>query len=430
MTSDTPLPTIAEAQARFAAGEFSSVEYVELCLNQIAEVDDTIAAWVQVDAEGALVRARECDAERARGDAGGVLHGVPIGIKDIIDVQGVPTKAGSQSREQVAPAAGDAVLVGNLRRQGAIILGKTVTTEFAGFDPPPTRNPVAFDHTPGGSSSGSAAAVAAEMCPAAVGSQTGGSINRPATYCGVAGFKPPLGDVSMQGVVPISLDLDHPGPIARTVAELWTVWQAMRDTPPQELPHSNTRAELVHLGGYFDGDRCQTEVREKVLEVLEQFAELGVCTQREDLPIDLEQLVVQHRRIMARDCATLHEVAYHANPDLYGKNISQLILEGFGVTSAERAEAGEVQKRDGHSVRQWMGDRILVTAAACSLPPGPETTGDPCFNSPWSFLGLPSLSIPIGLADGLPVALQLIGQDCRQLFAVARHIELLVALAS
>ena len=213
------LPSVAKSVEQIRSGELDPQELVEFHLQRIRRFEDRVHAWARVDADGAR-REAEKAARRARdGRPLGALHGIPLGIKDIIDVQAMPTRAGSPLREKhVAPR--DAGLVARLRRAGAIFLGKTVTTEFACFDPPPTRNPWNLAHTPGGSSSGSAAAVAVGMCSAAVGTQTGGSIVRPASYCGVAGFKPTSGHVSLDGVVPVSPHLDHAGPLPGA----WMTW--------------------------------------------------------------------------------------------------------------------------------------------------------------------------------------------------------------
>ncbi len=218
--------TIAGASAALARGELSCEELLERCLGRIDAWESQIHAWVSVDREGARRQARECDARLARHRSEGSveslspLFGVPIGIKDIIDIAGQVTGAGSTARMDGPPAEHDAPVVRKLREAGAIILGKTLTTQFACFDPPPTRNPWNLERTPGGSSSGSAAAVAAGMCLGAIGSQTGGSIIRPASFCGVAGCKPTFGRVSCAGVVPVAPSLDTVGPIAGCVADL------------------------------------------------------------------------------------------------------------------------------------------------------------------------------------------------------------------
>src|SRR3954447_12747772 len=221
------LPSIADAQILMRRGELRPIDLVEHCLGRIHQFEDQIHAWVMVDEEGARNEARRLGKMLDDGqEPVGPLHGIPIGIKDIIDVAGWPTLCGSKLREGHV-ASRDAAVVAALRKAGAIILGKTVTTEWACFDPPPTRNPWNLDHTPGGSSSGSAAAVAMEMCLAALGTQTGGSIIRPASYCGVSGLKPGFGELPMDGIAPLTRHLDHVGPIARRVSDLYMVWQAL-----------------------------------------------------------------------------------------------------------------------------------------------------------------------------------------------------------
>ena len=232
------LPTIAEAVAAIKRQELTPAELLEHCLGRIDEFEERIRAWVLVDRDGARGEAQRLTRMALDGQMAGPLHGIPIGVKDIIDVAGMPTKAGSPLRENISPAAQDAPVLANLRRAGAIILGKTVTTEWACFDPPPTRNPWNLHHTPGGSSSGSAAAVAMEMCLAALGTQTGGSIIRPAAYCGVVGLKPTYGTISMEGIVPVSQRLDHVGPIVRDVKDATALFDAMWDGSAAAEPSS------------------------------------------------------------------------------------------------------------------------------------------------------------------------------------------------
>ncbi|MCS7304227.1 MAG: amidase [Thermoguttaceae bacterium] len=227
--------TIAEAAGALRRGELSVPELVESCLERIRRYDHQVEAWVMVDEAGALQAARAAQQQLEQGQDQGPLHGIPVGIKDIFDVAGWPTKAGSPLREGHR-ADQDALLVAALRRAGAILLGKTVTVEFACFDPPPTRNPWSptLSHTPGGSSSGSAAAVAMGMCLAALGTQTGGSLIRPAAYCGIAALKPTFGQLPLEGVVPVSWRLDHAGPMALCVEDLWLMYQVLR-TAKQEV---------------------------------------------------------------------------------------------------------------------------------------------------------------------------------------------------
>ena len=226
----TELPTISEASQLIRSGRLHPRELVDRCLAQIETYEDRLHAWVEVDDAGARREAETAGREIAAGNCRGPLHGIPVGIKDIIDVAGMPTRAGSPLRANHRATA-DAPLVAALRRSGAIILGKTVTVEFACFDPSPTRNPwdPALQHTPGGSSSGSAVAVAMRMCLGALGTQTGGSLVRPSTYCGIATCKPTFGLLSCDGIVPVSYHFDHPGPMARSVADLAILLGCLRE---------------------------------------------------------------------------------------------------------------------------------------------------------------------------------------------------------
>src|SRR5437870_1571690 len=219
------LPTIHGSAEEIRRGTVTPADLVERCLKQIDRYEAKVRAWVFVDREGARAEAARLGDELKQGQWRGPLHGIPVGIKDIFDVFDWPTGAGSRLWAQ-SIARRDATTVERLRRAGAIFLGKTVTTAFASFDPPVTRNPWNLERTPGGSSSGSAAALACGMCLGALGSQTGGSITRPASYCGVAGLKPSFGLVPCEGVVPLAPSMDHPGPMARCVHDLAILFQA------------------------------------------------------------------------------------------------------------------------------------------------------------------------------------------------------------
>src|SRR6476661_2462189 len=220
------MPSIAKAGHDLREGTLRPSDLVEHCLKRIEQLESDVRAWVSVDVTGARREAKRLDALQDDGEWLSPLHGIPIGIKDIIDVAGWPTKCSSPLREHHI-AERDAAVVAFLKKSGAILLGKTVTTEWACFDPPPTRNPWNLERTPGGSSSGSAAAVATDMCMAALGTQTGGSIIRPAAFCGVTGLKPGFGELPLEGIAPLTLHIDHVGPIARRVSDLYVVWQAL-----------------------------------------------------------------------------------------------------------------------------------------------------------------------------------------------------------
>ena len=207
-----------EVADQIRAGDLSPISLVDACFSRIDSVEERVHAWVALDRDRTREQAETLMQEAQAGTFRGPLHGVPIGVKDIIFTKDFPTRGGSEFLEDHIPEY-DATVVHRLEQAGALILGKTVTTEFAGFDPAETRNPWNTDHTPGGSSSGTAASVAARMVPAALGSQTGGSISRPAAYCGVVGFKPTHGRVSVRGVLELASSLDHVGPLTRSVAD-------------------------------------------------------------------------------------------------------------------------------------------------------------------------------------------------------------------
>jgi len=405
---------------RLRRRELSPADLVEHCLGQIDRLEPAIRAWVFVDRQGARQAARQAADDLAAGRDRGPLHGMPLAIKDIIDVAGWPTRAGSKLTDD-RPAIADAPLVASLRAAGAILLGKAVTTEFAWVDPPPTRNPWNHARTPGGSSSGPAAAVASGMCVAAIGSQTGGSITRPATFCGVAGCKPTHGAVPLAGIVPLSPRLDHPGPIARSVADLRILLQVIADTTARSRPGpltpdpSPARGEggmrLALVEGYFHDD-ATSDVWAATLTAVDRLAEAGATVERIVLDADLRRIVALHRRLMSAEAAASHRELFARRGAEFAPSIGALVREGMQVTSDWLAEAIAEQQ----AFRAAMNDvaqrfDALIMPATLSTAPGTETTGDPRFNSPWSFAGLPTVSLPCSLApDGLPCGLQLVGR--------------------
>jgi aspartyl-tRNA(Asn)/glutamyl-tRNA(Gln) amidotransferase subunit A len=430
-------PTILESAVEIQSGRLSAQSLLEQCLARIERFEPQVRAWVMVDEAGARETARRLDDERKQGRSRGPLDGIPIGIKDIVDVAGWPTKAGSRLRENHR-AERDAALVARLRNAGAIILGKTVTTEFASFDPPPTRNPWNLDRTPGGSSSGSAAAVAAGMCLAAIGSQTGGSITRPASYCGVAGCKPTWGRVSCTGLVPFSFHLDQPGPIARCVADLATVVRAIAVYDPSDPVCQNIplrdgqtwpvgRAPKIGLLEDYFFETASEPIRQATRIAAERLRAAGLEMQTVALPASFADAHHGQRVIMAVDAAAYHVNNFPSRRELYGPAISLVLDEGRAATAVDYSTALARQfrfRRDMDAALE--GFDALLTPATNITAPGPETTGDPRFNMPWSYSGQPTVSFPCGLTEeGMPAALQLIGRsfDEPRLFAAAAWCE-------
>jgi aspartyl-tRNA(Asn)/glutamyl-tRNA(Gln) amidotransferase subunit A len=433
--------TCTSAAAALRQSELTPLDLVERCLERIERFEPTIQAWVMIDADGARRQAALLGEELRRGFDRGPLHGIPIGIKDVIDVEGWPTLAGSPLRAgHVAPR--DADVVARLRRAGAIILGKTVTCEYACFDPAPTRNPWNLDRTPGGSSAGSAAAVAMGMCLAAVGTQTGGSITRPASYCGVAGCKPAYGVVPTDGVVPVSHTLDHVGAIARSVDDL----QAMTAVMCGESCKSNnldpTIPQLTFSGpmltqlsaAIFTASTVEAynamarDVFQPAYDILQpamgdDAGWLVTLSMQNDIWVNV---LLRHRRIMAYEALEYHRERYVTLRDRLGPKLVALLVEGENIDRNDYLEALAHREQFRRLLLEQIETLDLLTMATVTAAPGRETTGDGSFNAAWSYLGLPTVSVPCGLTrDGLPAAVQLVGHPDHmpRLFDAARWVE-------
>jgi aspartyl-tRNA(Asn)/glutamyl-tRNA(Gln) amidotransferase subunit A len=422
-------------------------DVLERCRSKLREFEPSVQAWVRIGGDELERVAESLDHELQHGRWRGPLHGIPIGVKDIYNVAGQPTAAGIPNRE-VETAYGDATMVERLRDAGAIIVGKTVTTPYAFFDPPPTRNPWNHDRTPGGSSSGSAAAVATGMCLGALGSQTGGSITRPASYCGIAGYKPTFGLLSRAGMFPFAPSLDHPGPMARTVEDLIAMmtalapqrlrskFRALLNTPLDEgiikrerTPHYISESCELSLLWLEEGftDKVEPAMAEAMKSAVYHLAGCGACPGSNYADeLDLPKLWRSHRVLMAVEIAMSQGARLQKYPDQFPSGIRALIEEGLAVKPAEYAEAIQFRRILRRKARAAIGEEIWMCPAARGAAPTPETTGDPCMNSPWSFLGFPTITLPMGLSsDGLPLGIQLIAAPHRdiELFQAARWCE-------
>ena len=410
------LTTIRKTASRLRAGDLHPRDLVGHCLHRMRQFEPRVQAWVHVDEQGALDEAERLGALLQHGEDLGPLHGIPVGIKDIIDVRGMPTEAGSPLFKG-AIAQQDAALVSRLRAAGAIILGKTVTTEFACFDPSPTRNPWNLEHTPGGSSSGSAAAVATEMCFAAIGSQTGGSITRPAAYCGVAGLKPTFGRVDMSGVIPVSEHLDHVGPMARSATDLWQMLGGISETDSSNSTLEAPQSPPLHIIDEYFTEHTDPAVLDVTAAACQKLQDAGASMPLLGLPRSFHQSHMMHRGLMAVDLAEMHFQSFTEQPDSYGPQIRSLIEEGMAFFAVDYALALRHQPRFRQDIQAIIRDDVVAVTPATptAAPRGLESTGDPGFNSPWSYAGVPTVTIPCGLTgDGLPCGLQLIGSIDRE----------------
>lgn len=350
------------------------------------------------------------------------LFGLVVGAKDLFRVDGYPTRAGSSLPPELF-AGPESTVVTRLRNAGALILGKTVSTEFAYFGPGPTTNPLNSEHTPGGSSSGSAAAVAAGFCHAALGTQTIGSISRPATFCGVAGYKPSYGRISTEGVIPFSPDADHVGPIAPDVGTLTALAAVMVPdwSPAEPLPPSVSRAigtVLVPDDAYVaQADKLSRSALEAVVE---RLTGMGVDVQRIEIFPDIAQINERHQQMIARDFAEVHAQWFSEYGDHYHPRSAELVKRGQDIRdeARETARSGRFELRarldsalERHNATLW-----IAPATVGAAPHGIGATGDPIMNLPWTYSGVPTVSVPLlelpaGVSpEGLPVGIQIGGR--------------------
>lgn len=416
----------AQAAERIRQKEISPVELVEALLSRIDALEPNIKAWVTVDREGALATARRREQEIEKGELG-PLHGVPVGVKDIFHAAGLPTTCGSPIfKDCIAPH--DATSVARLRQSGAIILGKTVTVQFAHFDPPPTRNPWNRQRTPGGSSSGSAAAVASRMVPVALGSQTGGSILRPAAYCGIVGLKPTYGRISRYGVAPASWSLDHIGPLTRTVEDAALLLQLMAGHDPRDLASARVpvgdylqaarqRDTAPRLGLVLDEERmAQPEVAEHLKQMAARFEKAGAEVREVRFPTRMSELLAIRSLICEVEASAVHAHLHRQRPDDYGPQIRALVEVGQLLPSTAYVHAQRLRRKWRPLVEKMVeGVDCLLMPTAYNVAPDPSTTGDSSFQAPWSLFGLPSISLPSGLSrEGLPLAVQLVAPAFRE----------------
>lgn len=400
------------------------LDVARACIAAIEKLDTTVRAWAFVDADRLEQTARYLDYLERHGVPRGHLWGVPVGVKDIIDVAGMPTACGFEPwKNRIAQQ--NAWIVDRLLLAGALIPGKTVTTQFAAFDPPPTVNPWNRDRTPGGSSSGSAAAVAAGMCPVAIGTQTGGSVLRPAAYCGIVGLKPTFGVVSRRGVFPFACSLDHVGVFARTVrkaAELLDVIRGNDPGAPEEifappghfvLPQADSHVALrVGVLEVFFRTRA-TEAAWRAVEVTHEWLAQAGCKVEPVRELAEEQfleIASHHRVLMAAEAAHVHEPLYRGHQEHYSPAIAGVIQEGLETSAVRYQQARESQRTFRRDIaRLFEGYDVLITPTTTGTAPDRTTTGDPVFQVPWSFTGLPTLTVPVAVADdGLPLGVQFI----------------------
>jgi aspartyl-tRNA(Asn)/glutamyl-tRNA(Gln) amidotransferase subunit A len=431
--------TLTAAAEQIRTRQLSPVDLVRSCLERIDQLESRLQAWVTVDRDGALAAARRCEDEIQRGQYRGPLHGIPIGIKDIFYTAGLKTTAGSPIYANFVPDS-DAGAVRRLRAAGAVILGKAQTTEFAALAPSPTHNPWNLEHTPGGSSSGSAAAVSVAMCPGALGSQTYGSTIRPAAYCGCVGLKPTYGRISAAGVFALAWSLDHVGLFSRTVSDMALLLQSLAGDDPQDpaceavpVPDysqalRDPTAPRLGLVRDFFLEKAEEDTRKHVEAVAERFARAGAQIVEVHLPESFAGELDAHFAMLQAEAAVTHRDSYLQHAARYSPQMRELIEKGLKVTGAQYIELRRHQQRFRHDMNALCRavDALLTPSTPAPAQRGLNSTGDPSFNGPASFSGIPSLGLPSGVsANGLPFGVQLMSAAFTEerLLATARWCE-------
>ncbi|MCX6648594.1 MAG: amidase [Candidatus Bathyarchaeota archaeon] len=400
--------TVSEAAKRIKEGQLTPLDLLESLLARIEELEPRLDAWVTVDAEGARKAAKTLTREATGGKLRSPLHGIPVGIKDIYDTKGLRTTMGSPIFADHVPGK-DAAVVTKLREAGAVIIGKTETTEFAYLDPAPTRNPWNTGHTPGGSSSGSAAAVAARMCPLAFGTQTGGSVMRPASFCGVAAIKPTHDLLSREGIYPQSWSLDHAGFMARSVEDLKLALGALTGVETR----SRIRKPRIGLPTTYFNEAGTEEVTKNYEEAAARLRGAGAEIIDYKLPDIFPVIHSAHRVIMFSEAAAVHEAKFRESPGLYRPHMQAEICSGLLIPSSTYLHAQRIRGKFKAELTASMGglDALLTPTALTPALKGLASTGDAAFNAPWSLAGFPTVTIPSGLTgDGLPLGIQLIAK--------------------
>jgi Asp-tRNA(Asn)/Glu-tRNA(Gln) amidotransferase A subunit family amidase len=383
------------------SGEKTPADLVALCRARIAEREQELRAWVEVAPQDPL--------------SNGSLDGIPFGVKDIFETRGLATEFGSPAYAGRKGQA-DAALVMQLRSQGAVMMGKTHTTPLASFDPSPTRNPRNSGHTPGGSSSGSAAAVAAGMVPFALGSQTQGSVLRPASYCGVVGFKPTFGLLPLEGVLPFAPSLDTAGLFTQDADDMRLLWSRMG------FPAAGASAPTVCAAPHVLD--AEPEMEFAFGQTVNALRAEGFRVEAIELP-DWPDLLAASRLVSQYEGSRTHELAWRQHGARLGAKVAQLIADGLQFPESRYAQAlgviGEVKKKMEAVFREY--PILLTPAAPGPAPCGLDSTGDPRLNSTWTALGTPAISAPMASSGAMPVGLQMTarpGDDALLLdFAVA-----------
>lgn len=421
-----------DVAARLRSGKTTARDYAQALLARVRQREPEVRAWIHLDPQQLLSQADAADEALAAGATPGALHGVPVGVKDIIDTADMPTENGTVLHQGRQPTE-DAIVVSRVRAAGGLIMGKTVTTELATYAPGKTRNPHSAAHTPGGSSSGSAAAVAAGMVPLAIGTQTNGSVIRPASFCGVVGFKPTSTWIPRAGILEQSPAFDQVGVFARSVDDAALIVQCIAGRDLAQDAGASSAVASPRFGF------VRTPVWERMapdaqVAFTDFVKKLGQSIDDAQLPPEADAVYDLHRLLMEADIANSFRAEYERGRDRLSESLRSQIERGRAVTPAEYRRA--LDRRD-ETVEAFDAffqsfDAILTPAALGTAPIGWGSTGDPIMCTLWTFTGQPAITIPLLKgANGLPIGVQLVGRrdDDAALLRTARWLSRFAGLS-
>ena len=424
--------TVAEAASEVRDRRLSALELMESLLARSATLEPSLRVWMTLDEEAAIALARRSDEDLHRNGPAGPLHGVPFGVKDIFNTHDMKTTSGSPIHADFQPDF-DSTAVALLRRAGAIVMGKTVTTAFFTHSPlwGVTRNPWNPGHTPGGSSSGSAVGVAARMFPAALGSQTGGSVLRPASYNGVVGMKPTFGRISRYGVTPVSWSLDTIGFFCHTVQDAALMLSSLAEhdsNDPVSVPTGafdfaqvladGPSAPRIAMPRRFFYEKADADVRSRTDAVVEKLSASGAAIEEITLEADYDALLAAHRVVMSVEGAAVHQRQFGARAGDYAPKVRGMIEAGMLTPAVSYVQAQRIRQTFRREISKTMQgfDAVLSPTTPAPAPMDLTTTGDPVFQVPWTSCGFPAITLPCGPGDsGLPLGIQLASAPLQEL---------------
>ena len=401
--------TMTEAVAEIRSGALSPLEYAQALLARVDAVEGRVQAWTTIDREAVLSEARLMEAEARKKHFRGPLHGIPVGIKDIFYTKNLRTTMGSTAFADFVPAY-DASVVKKLKHAGALIMGKCVTTILVFLDPGPTRNAWNTNHTPGGSSSGSAAAVGARMCPVSIGSQTVGSVGRPAAYNGVVSIMPTQSRVDMTGAFPLAWSLDHVGVFSRSAADVEVLLSSLSEAPLPSRSGPSHHKFRIGLASDFFFEKADIESQGKIEELAGRLSGSGFQVTVADLPSIFGMHPAILRTIVRSEAASTHQQLIRTNPEAYGPKLRDLVQLGELIDASTYLRARRIRREYQRQMMRLFEhvDVVLTPAAPGPAPAGIGATGDPVMQAPWTLADFPTMTLPLAVAsNGLPLGIQL-----------------------